>query len=152
MQIIEIYFTLQNNKYSLFACLFSAVFSEAYFLFDILIFQVPFWALKWISDFWGPFHFEVLRLFKIFISARKMQRIYQKQSKIINRVVLSHFSRVCLFVTLCTINPRSSSVHGILQARTLEWVMVPFSRASSKPRDRTCVFCISCTAGRLVTH
>ena len=29
-----------------------------------------------------------------------------------------------------------SSVHGILQARILEWVAVPFSRASSQPRDR----------------
>ena len=29
------------------------------------------------------------------------------------------------------------TVHGILQARILEWVAVPFSRASSQPRDRT---------------
>ena len=28
-------------------------------------------------------------------------------------------------------------VHGILQARLLEWVAVPFSRESSQPRDRT---------------
>ena len=28
-----------------------------------------------------------------------------------------------------------SSVHGILQARTLEWVAIPFSRGSSWPRD-----------------
>ena len=34
-------------------------------------------------------------------------------------------------------NPRGSSVHGILQARILEWVAVPFSRGSSQPRDRT---------------
>ena len=30
-----------------------------------------------------------------------------------------------------------SSVHGILQARRLEWVAIPFSRGSSKPRDQT---------------
>ena len=30
-----------------------------------------------------------------------------------------------------------SSVHGILQASTLEWVAVPFSRVSSQPRDQT---------------
>ena len=30
-----------------------------------------------------------------------------------------------------------SSVHGILQARILEWVSMPFSRGSSQPRDRT---------------
>ena len=37
-----------------------------------------------------------------------------------------------------------SSVHGILQARILEWVAIPFSRGSSQPRDWTQV---SCTAG-----
>ena len=30
-----------------------------------------------------------------------------------------------------------SSVHGILQARILEWVAIPFSRDSSPPRDGT---------------
>ena len=39
-----------------------------------------------------------------------------------------------------------SSVHGILKARTLEWVAIPFSRGSSHPRDRTQV---SCIVGRL---
>ena len=29
------------------------------------------------------------------------------------------------------------SVHGILQARVLEWVVISFSRGSSQPRDRT---------------
>ena len=33
-----------------------------------------------------------------------------------------------------------SSVHGILQARILEWVVMPSSRGSSQPRDRTLVF------------
>ena len=36
-----------------------------------------------------------------------------------------------------------SSVHGILQARILEWVIIPFSMGSSRPRDWTCVFCIA---------
>ena len=30
-----------------------------------------------------------------------------------------------------------SSVHGIFQARVLEWVVISFSRGSSRPRDRT---------------
>ena len=34
------------------------------------------------------------------------------------------------------------SVHGILQARILEWVTISFSRGSSRPRDRTWVSCI----------
>ena len=35
-----------------------------------------------------------------------------------------------------------SSVHGIFQARILEWAASPFSRGSSQPRDQTQVFCI----------
>ena len=42
-------------------------------------------------------------------------------------------------------SPPGSSVHGILQARMLEWVPISFSRGSSQPRDRTRV---SCFAGR----
>ena len=34
-------------------------------------------------------------------------------------------------------SPPSSTVHGILQARTLQWVAISFSRGSSQPRDRT---------------
>ena len=34
------------------------------------------------------------------------------------------------------------SIHGILQARILEWVTISFSRGSSQPRDRTWVSCI----------
>ena len=34
------------------------------------------------------------------------------------------------------------TVHGILQARILEWVAFPFSRDSSQPRDQTQVSCV----------
>ena len=40
-------------------------------------------------------------------------------------------------------NPPGSSVHGILQARILEWVTIPFSRGSSRPRNQTQVSCIT---------
>ena len=43
-------------------------------------------------------------------------------------------------------SPPGSSFYGILQARILEWVVIPFSRGSSWPRDWTLV---SCTADRL---
>ena len=39
------------------------------------------------------------------------------------------------FHDLMDCSPQGSSVHGILQARILEWVAIPFSRASSQPRD-----------------
>ena len=40
-------------------------------------------------------------------------------------------------------SPTDSSVHGILQESTLEWVAIPFSRGSSRPRDWTRVSCIA---------
>ena len=43
-------------------------------------------------------------------------------------------------LTLCNTmdcSPPGSSLHGILQARRLEWVTIPFSRRSSQPRDQT---------------
>ena len=52
-------------------------------------------------------------------------------------------SRVRLFA-----NPMDYIVRGILKARILEWVAVPFSRAFSQPRDWTQV---SCIAGRSFT-
>ena len=48
--------------------------------------------------------------------------------------------------TLCDpidYNPPGPSVHGILQARILEWVAILFSRGSSWPRDQTQVSCIT---------
>ena len=44
--------------------------------------------------------------------------------------------------TLCDpmdCSPLGSSVHGILQARILKWVAIPFSRGSSQPRDHTSI-------------
>ena len=37
-----------------------------------------------------------------------------------------------------------SSVYGILHARILKWVAIPFSRGSSLPRNRSWVSCIAC--------
>ena len=58
-------------------------------------------------------------------------------------------TQLCL--TLCNLtncSPPGFSVPGILQARILEWIAIPFSRGSSRPRDRTLV---SCTASRFFT-
>ena len=39
------------------------------------------------------------------------------------------------YPTLC--DPMDYIVHGILQARILEWIAFPFSKGSSQPRDQT---------------
>ena len=59
---------------------------------------------------------------------------------------------MCVCVCVCSIvfwlcDPRGclppgSSVHGILQARILQWVDIPFHRCSSQPRDQTWISCI----------
>ena len=57
-----------------------------------------------------------------------------------------------LFPAVCNLMDCSqpgSAVHGILQARILEWITVSFSRGSSPLREWTC---ISCIAGRFFTH
>ena len=60
-----------------------------------------------------------------------------KQQKRINAEAAGHYeSESQLCTTLCN-SMNVASVHGILQARLLEWVAIPFSRGSSQPRDQT---------------
>ena len=67
----------------------------------------------------------------------KPQNLKQSSSKI-----LFYYCCCCLVtqscLTLCgpmDYSPKGSSVHGIFQARILEWVTIAYSRASSQPRD-----------------
>ena len=72
--------------------------------------------------------------------------------KYISSVQFSPVTQSCL--TLCNTmysSPPSSSVHGILEARILEWVAMPSSKGSSQHRDQTHVSCSSCIAGRFFT-
>ena len=71
-----------------------------------------------------------------------MSRSTQPQSE---KKVKVKVAQSCL--TLC--DPMDCIVHGILQARILEWVAIPFPRGSSQPRDQTQV---SPIAGRFFTN
>ena len=57
-----------------------------------------------------------------------------------------HKCQVASVVSNCMwpygLSPPDSSVHGILHARILEWVVISSSRGSSWPRDQTCLFSI----------
>ena len=74
-----------------------------------------------------------------------------KISQDISCHVYSAFVCVCVLVAqLCLIlcnpmdcSPPGSSVHGILQARILEWVAMPSTRGSFRPRNLTWVSCIA---------
>ena len=48
--------------------------------------------------------------------------------------------------------PPVSSVHGILQARILEWVAVPSFRGSSQSRNQTCISCLFCIGRQVLYH
>ena len=45
-----------------------------------------------------------------------------------------------------------SSVHGIPQARILEWVVDSSSKGSSQPRDQSHIFYVSCIGGQILYH
>ena len=70
--------------------------------------------------------------------------------------------RACARVPTCSVaynslwpmdySPPGSTVHGILQARILEWVAISYSRRPSLPRHRTRVSCVSCSGGKILYH
>ena len=66
---------------------------------------------------------------------------------------LGSVAQSCL--TLCdpiAYRPPGSSVHGIFQARILEWAATPFSRGSSQPRGWTHFSFISCIGRQILYH
>ena len=89
-------------------------------------------------------------------SLHEARKIYFVHPQPLEQYVTHRKEKVKMLVThscptLC--NPMDyslpcSSVCEILQARILEWIVIPFSWGSSQPRDRTLV---SCTAGRFFT-
>ena len=67
-------------------------------------------------------------------------------------ISVSVCAQLCLM--LCNTldcSPPDSSVHGIFQARILEWVAISFYVGSSQSRDQTHVSCGSCIASGLFT-
>ena len=85
--------------------------------------------------------------FFILLHANFIVQVQQKVYKDYKYDLLYTYLREYLLVTqscLTLCNPMDhilpgSSVHGILQARILEWIAIPFSRGSSQPRDWTWV-------------
>ena len=63
-------------------------------------------------------------------------------SKLIAQTILGESESVSHSVMSDSLRPYER-VHGILQARKLEWEAIPFFRGSSQPRDRSQVSCIA---------
>ena len=96
--------------------------------------------LRWILNISERlFHFPVMNLINLISQCWCVDYIF-----VLCAQSLSH-------VQLCNpmnCSPPGSSVHGIFQARILEWIAISFSRGSFQPRDRTQV---SHIAGRFFT-
>ena len=67
-------------------------------------------------------------------------------------ICASYFSHVWLLCDPMDCSPPGSSIHGVLQARTLEWVTMPSSRGSSQLRDRTHILYVSCIVRWVLYH
>ena len=83
----------------------------------------------------------------IFIVGIKSETVTGVYAQSLSPVLL--FCYCCLVMKLCPTpcnpmdgSPPGSSVHGILQARILEWIAMPSSMGPFPPRDRTHVSCI----------
>ena len=103
------------------------------------LFKRGFW------DFFKGQHYncpEIIRIYLYFIFV-KFHLTFKEIWKSNYVVSFIFFQRRKVLVaqscpTLCdpmNCSPLGSSVHGILQARTLEWVAISFSLGSSQPRD-----------------
>ena len=102
---------------------------------------------KWWKDRWGW----------IGVLYRRFKETKEKESKLIkvravkgtgDPVRIGNYKFVVISCVRLFASPPGSSVHGIFQARILEWVAISFCRGSSWPKDRSQV---SCTAGRFFT-
>ena len=74
---------------------------------------------------------EICREVTPFLGCNLQYFLYSDSAYCVSARVLSHFSRLRLCVTPMDCSPPGSSVHGVFQARILEWIAMPFSRGSS---------------------
>ena len=112
----------------------------------VLVVSFP-WMKGYIQGWYG---WKIISIFSI----RKGNLSFLKNES--GLYVMSIYSNI--IAQLCPIlcdpmdcRPAGSSIHGIPQARILEWVVISSSRVSSWPRDWTHVSCVSCIAGELFT-
>ena len=112
---------------SLFVGDWSIIFFFWWYLFRS---PKPCWEVLFLPVFWGVF--------------RGLIAISKHDCRAVLRVlcVLSRFSLCLSLCELMDCSPSGSSVHGILQARILEWVAMPSSRRPSWPRDHTHISCL----------
>ena len=101
------------------------------------------WSFGVYVLIWIPFHEELGHTYQVWMS--DFCRVSLWTGAVYEVVVLKNccwVAKLCLTLSdsmKCSL--QSSSVHGISQARILEWIAISFSRGPSQPRDQTHVTC-----------
>ena len=96
------------------------------------------WELVMDREAWSPQSMGLQRVGHNGVTEQQQDWLYLGVRSPTCCVVLCSVTQFCPTLwdpTDCS--PQGSSVHGILQARILEWVAIPFSMGSSRPRDQT---------------
>ena len=107
----------------------------------------PTWKAVWsqVKSAWQNTYPVTLHLEDLFENSASVVFIYVC-------VCAQSFSCIRLFCDLRDCSPSSSSVHGILQARILQWVTISYFRGSSQPRDGTLLSFFSCIDRQILYH
>ena len=95
------------------------------------------------------YHQKAEKYFHLVIKIAQYDMHYISSSLCMHAKSLQSCPSLC---NLADCSPPGSSVHGIIQVRTLEWVAMPPTRGSSQPRDQTFIFCVSCTGRWVLYH
>ena len=83
------------------------------------------------------------------------KKLFSREIQLCIKKLAAAAKSLQLCPTLCDLmdcSPPSYSVHGISQARILEWVVMPFSRGSSWLTDQTHVPYVSCIGRQVLYH
>ena len=133
----------QNIKKQRHHFAIKGLYNQSCVSFSVIMYGCKSWTIK-KAECWRMDAFELWcwkRLLKIPSTAKRSNQSILKQRE------KKSESEVRLFATSWTIpmdcSPPGSSIHGIFQARVLEWAAISFSRGSSQLRDWTQVSCIA---------
>ena len=132
-----------NSKETDFSLYFKAKQENLTFFYPLLIYSVDWQQFKGLSQlFFSLFSLWCVKM-KCYLLNTGYMRFFAKN------VIYGCMCAKSLHSCLILFNPvdhtlPGSPVHGILQAKILEWVASPSSRASSRPKDRTHISCASC--------